>query len=294
MARKAQYKQEGQREGQGPNCLEDWKKDLENVKNALVIKTAETTQAYLEMSHSGIWEGKLKTYWENVDKTNKLILEIIEELNVFKVQANTVCQNTGHVVTALEVLFCYLRGFFRCTDRLGANLSALINQIKCLNEPNLGSSIILKCLNDLQAKLNAAIAGQQDILKLIVTILKEARILNATACTVKPEEKCGFMDLLDGLAGRFDHGSESGSSSSDIPEHPDESSCDGNFALTPKMPLENDDYYKNTWSKYEMAQSETVVLKKAYYQLLEEQKKLVDCKKSLSDAIDAAESAKSC
>lgn len=271
------------------------------MQNRLSIKTAEASLAYLAMSNSATWEGKLKTYWENVDKTNKLILEVTAELTVYKGQSSTVQTNTAHVVNAVDVLFCYLRGFFRCTDRLSTNLSTLINQIKCLNEPNLGSSIILKCLSDLSDKLNAAIAAQQEILKLIVEILKQARVLSSTVCASQDEdgscegdEGCSFISLIDALAVRFNHGPEEGSPSSDMPECPDESSCNGAYTIEPKMPLEQDDYYNNTKSQYEKAQEETAELRKDYYLLLEEQKKLVDCKKSLSDAIDAAESAKSC
>ncbi len=294
MARKAQNNQGGQREGQGQSCLEEWKKDLEKVQNALVRKSAEANQAYLAMSNSSVWEGKLKTYWENVDKTNKLILEVTAELTVFNGQSSTVCTNTGHVVSAVDVLFCFLKDFFRCTDRLSINLSTLINQIKCLNEPNLGSSILLKCLGDLSDKLNAAIAAQQEILKLIVTILKQARMLNSTVCATEGDEGCSFIGLIETLSVRFNHEAEEGNPISDMPDCPDESSCDGAFTLDPKMPLEQDEYYTKTKSQYELSQQETAQLKKDYYILLEEQKKLVDCKKSLSDAIDAAESAKSC
>ena len=302
----------GDSQDNNQNCLEQWKEDLIATSNALIKTQAKAAQAYQLYAYSATWENKLKIYCENVEQTNDLIAEILVELGQFCGQVQVVCENTKCVVQALDVLFCYLKDFFTCTDALNTSLSNLINRIKCLNDPNLGSSIILKCLNDMSEKLTATIAGQREILKLIINILKMARILKEMICESE-EHDCGLYDQLGALLLRFNHsGSTPGASVSTNPDsspapapstNPDtespscedeEASCTGELDNKPVMPLDQDDYWDTTKDQYSRAQEESATNKANYDACREEQKKLEACKKRLSDAVAAAEEAKAC
>jgi len=275
------------------DCSLTWKDQLKQAKNGYAVQKSLTDKAYVEYTNSAVWENKLKVYWDNIQATNELGKKISNELLLFKKHTDRVCTNTQCTVEALEYLFCIVKDFFDCTDQLKGELSDLQKLIDCLNNPDLkpGSSIILTCLKDFSDKLDAAIAGQHDLLKMVINVLKCARQLHESVCSTD----CSLTTQLDDLICLFNTPESEGEAASDDHDCGDSSqSCHGMLKPKPAMPLEDDPYYKKTKDQFEKSEQETDQLESDYNAAREEAEKILSYKNSLMDAINAAEAAKDC
>ncbi len=283
----ANYDNKGNRQSDN-DCLQMWKKNLISTKNALEEANAHTSLAKKEWENAAAWEYTLKSYWENVEESNKIIVAICNELKLFGKHAERVCENTECTVRSIEILFCLLVEFFSCTDKLKDYVSEIEREIECLNdqEINANSSIILRCLKDFLSKLNEATQKQHEVIKMVIDLLKQSKGIYAEICANSCSLKHILKDLEDSFCGDCDSEADH--------DCDDEDSCNATIEPKPKMPLEDDPYYKETRRQYEKSKEEAKKAKEKYDDRRDKSESLTACKKSLEEAIDAAEATKEC
>ncbi len=288
------------------DCLSTWKEELRKTSNALKIEQAKSDKAQITYANASVWESKLKSYWTNIQKSNEIGIKISDELKSFKKHTDIVCQKTDCSVQALELIFCLIKEFFECTDDLKEKVSDLQKQIECRNEPGLNpqSSKVLQCLKNFSDKLDLAIAGQQELIKMVINVVKCAIQIHESICSTP----CGLRELLVKLIDIFEgcgdqeevqvsskkgHKHEDHHKDED-PECGPDNSCNAKLEPVPVMPISDDPYYTGTEDQYNKAKSEKETYKKEADEAKEKTETLASFKKSLEDAIAAAVEAKAC
>ncbi len=297
------------------DCIQQWEKDLRRTKNTLATVSALKNRADKICTNAVIWEGKLKTYWENVNETEKQTRDIEIELGIFLERLCTVCDNMECVKEVLEILFCMIAKFYVYTDQLKLKLTELKREIDCLNEPELNAknSKIVACIEELCTNLDKAIASQRELIKKVIQVLTCACELYEMLCgkeeeaTVPPKKSsskkkkeeleeqerfdfvCSLKIIITRLEGLFNGTgsiSDTGGSSN--------RACGASIHPKPIMPLRNDPYYAETKEEYAAAQKETEGIKSQKDKIEIECNKFLSIKTSLEDAIKASTEAKAC
>lgn len=286
------------------DCIVQWEAELERVKCELTVATATANDAYQELVCVTEWEQALKAYWENIKSTKKKSRTVSDEIELFLAHVESIQEYTSSTVTVSEMLFCMIQGFYRAMDLLKKKISDLLKQIECLNNPDINprTSIILKTLTDLNAKLDAAIATQGATLNNVMNTIDKARELNNMMGT----DEAGLTKLLGDL-----HKLYNMPTASTDPQQPPSygqgchqelGSCNASIEPQPVMPLHNDPYYTKTKEQYFKAAGddergipgEQDNAQAAYNAARQEQQRLTDSKLSLEKAINAAKAAKGC
>jgi hypothetical protein len=279
-------------------CLEQWKEDLRKLDNGLLLKQAVVASLSTTKANAGTWEAKLKYCWDRAQRTNRLINEITAGIESLSGQVERVCANAACADEALGNVFCLIKKFYDCTDAFRGLINSTRDTI-ISNCDEGETSIILACLNEMTDKLGTTIAGQKEILKMVIDLLKQAKILSAAICESKNtvgEENCG----LNSLVGLFEElfNNEEGTDSPNMPasdsELPPTGSCGATLERKISMPLENDEYYTGLKDQYEAAQTEYLEVSSSLDEARLSMEGMQSCATSLRNAIAASEKAKDC
>lgn len=286
------------------DCIILWEDELERVKNELTVATATTNDAYQQLVCINEWEQALKVYWDNIRNTKKKTKSVSDEIALFISHVSDIQGYTTCTVTVSEMLFCMIQGYFRAMDQLKKKITDLLTQIECLNNPDINprTSIVLKTLMDLNAKLDAAISTQGATINNALNTIDKAREMNNMMGT----EESGLTKLLGDLHQLYNMPTAS-TDPNPLPSygqgcHEQLGSCNSSIEPKPVLPLENDPYYIKTREQYMLASGdeennvpgEQDVAQDTYNNARQEQQKLTDSKLSLEKAIAAAKTAKGC
>lgn len=289
------------------DCIKFWDDEYEQVVNALRVVSAEKKDAEDTKRCLTEWEAALKMYWESIEETDKKAKSCSGEIGVFKSHTVRVKELTTCTVDVCEKEYCLVLDFFNSMDTLKGKMSDLKKAIDCLNNPDLNSaSIVVKNLNELESKLNAAIATQKETIQGVLGALLTARDLDKSVGNndpnTNPPDHSGLLWLLDKLNGLFDHSTQGQTASTNAEgeassygegcNQPQMSCHEKLTDKPPKMPLDQDEYYTKTKEQYDKAKGEQDDADAAYNAARDKENKLNATKESLSKASQKAKAAK--
>lgn len=284
-------------------CYDDWVEELKDVKGKYSAAEEKVKQLKEELSLVIDRRDKLKKWYDELTKANELARKICDQLEVLLAQAGKVGTNTELAVQAIKTLYCMVRDFYMQIDHIKTIFDRLMSCIKCLNNPALAPGQgIMKCLEEYGKKIDAVIATRDDLIKMLMAVIKIACRINKNIepdfglAIVITEWKDAFnceISCDDTTDPCNDKGHEKGqkqpakTQTQQQPSQQEEVSCLGNCSLEPILyfPICKDPYYKCVDEQYQKDKTKAEELAKT---LLEETKKkesLLACKQSLEAAI---------
>ena len=268
------------------DCIKKWESDLRKATNALVKKQAELNKAQKKYENAQTWDKKLESLFKDLKQTDERSANVLEEIGVLSSILEKVCENTACVKEVVEILYCMIKEFYECTDQLKQKLTNIKREIECLNDPglNASTSIVIKCIEDLCAKIDEAIKSQQELIKKLIEVVKCTCELYESLCG----EDCSLSTIIVDLETLFSQGP--GEANAECKTD----SCNANLQPKPTMPLNCDPFYKQINDQTKNAEKELEEAKKEYSDLRKERDKLLSLKNSLAEAIKAAQAAKAC
>ncbi len=286
------------------NCIKFWEDEKEEVINVLRVATADRQDAEHTKTNLTLWEASLKEYWEKIEETDKKAKSCAVEIGRFKTSTTRIKELTTTTVSVTNMAYCMIIDFFKSMDKLKDKISGLLKEIECLNNPDINakSSIVMGNITELKTNLDLAISTQADTIKNALAILEYARDLDKAIGNTdgtNPPDQSGLLWLLKKLNGLFDTSAMSAPAEGEGTSygegcHQPEMPCDAKIEPKPKMPLDQDDYYKKTKDQYEKAKSEQDSAEAALTAAKEWEDKLISSKNSLEKAITKAKAAKGC
>ena len=288
------------------NCIAFWESELDQVTNRLTELEAERLDAEKELECFALWEDLLEAYWNSIKDTNKKVKEGAQEIRLFKRHARSLKDLTACTVEVTQWLFCLIEGYFRCMDQLKKDISELINDIECLNNPDITSSTseVYKNLDQLNTKLDAAISQQADTLKCALDLIDQARILDESLANLdRKGGRSGLIWLLRKLLQLFrtyqpttDPKADYAHDGTSYGEGCQEPlvACNAKIEPKPVLPLEYDPYYIETKAQHDEAHSKEEDIKGRVEELKGKEADLAAKANSLEKAIAASTTAKGC
>lgn len=286
-------------------CYDDWVKELKDVKGRYSAVEEKLSQLKKELSLVTERRDKLKKWYDELTTANDLARKICHQLEVLLTQAGKVGTNTYLTVKAIRKLYCMVRDFYMQIDKIKTIFDRLMNCIKCLNNPALAPGQgIMKCLEEYGKKLDVVIATRNDLIKMLMEVIKIACRINKNIeqdfglSTVITEWKDAFnceIPCGDTTGSSNDKGQGQKYQSKGVSQQPQqqqqqqqqETSCLGACDLEPifNFPICNDPYYACVDEQYKKDKARAEELAT---EVLEESKKkeaLLACKTSLEAAI---------
>jgi hypothetical protein len=277
-------------------CYDNWQEELKDVKVKYSETEEKAKQLKDELAVVQDRRDKLKKWYDELTKANDLARKICDQLEVLSTQTNKVSTNTDLAVQAIKTLYCMIRDFYMQVDLIKTKFDRLMNCIKCLNNPALAPGQgIMKCLEEYGKKLEAVIATRDELIKMLMMVIKIACRINKNIAlefgltTVISEWKTAFNcdiscdDTTEPCPPTGQHtNAKSATTLQDQVE-----SCLGACTLEPILmfPICKDPYYKCLDEQYKADKKAAEELAK---KLLQENKKkegLLSCKQSLESAI---------
>jgi hypothetical protein len=268
------------------NCLEEWQTDLGDVTNQLEISFQEKSGLGSKSSNASIWEGKLRMFWLCIERTEELTQDISGHLELFLEQTELVCKNIDCSQLVLRLLYCKVRKIYECTDSLREKLLDFFMKVDCLGDENISAkgSFIVECITNLSAKLDLAVAKQQELLKKMIDILKCIDELRESIC----DDECGVEGQIRILIEIFKR------SADESPSCEIEKSCYQELEPKPVLPLNTERVYVFTHEQQRLAEQEKKEIKLALEEACKEYESLASCKNSLSEAIECSKAVQEC
>ena len=283
-------------------CYDDWLDELKKVKAKYGEAEEKAKQLNEELSLVTDRRDKLKKWYDELTKADELARKICDQLEVLLTQTSKVGTNTELAVLAIKTLYCMVRDFYMQIDLIKTKYDRLINCIKCLNNPALAPGVgIVKCLEEYGKKLEAVIATRDELIKMIMAIIKIACRINKN---IEPDFgleiiitewrdafNCDISctDDKDPCDDKYKEQKmqRKGQTQQHQQQLQAEVSCLGDCKLEPILifPICKDPYYKCVDDQYKKDKAKADELSKT---LLEETKKkeaLAACKQSLEAAI---------
>ncbi len=293
------------------DCLQMWTDELKLVENALVKAEAEAEKACACYESIRNIKIKLTGYQNQINTTHDIIVKIEAELDILFAQIHyDVCEKTSCTVEAMQILYCYIKNFFECLDDLSEEVMGIISSIECLNLSK--PSIILECLKKLMEKLNAIVAMQEEIIKMIIEIVQAAIEIDKLLCleegtyseTAEDKSNLNVTDIGCSVAGFVyelcDYYSKPSDMESSLPEGLGEKTI---FMTPPctdldkKFPIVNNEP-ESFYTELSSAVSNIDIICQQAKDDCDEKRKCADeikaCKENLINAIAAATEAKAC
>ncbi|MBL7828073.1 MAG: hypothetical protein JNJ57_15690 [Saprospiraceae bacterium] len=287
------------------NCVEKWRQEKDAAKRDLDQKIAEVDQAKKELENAIAWEGKLKTWYDNVVKTAELSDKLRRELSVMISQVEKLCENSACTVEALKCLYFMVETIYNESVSSILNILELLQKcIRCISNPQLiRDKGITKAINDLEIKIKELDALHLDALKKVIEALKCALILQYSLCEDPDVAQdfsgdallCDLYDLEQSLGGPMPDASGNlpkprNCKASDLDSGP-WACCVNEEELVdrPTFPLEEDDYYRDIEGQYDQAKTDKNDAKDKYDNLKKQKEAKQACYESLSGAIETAD-----
>jgi len=286
-------------------CYDDWVEELKEVKVKYSAVEEKLNQLKKELSLVSERRDKLKKWYDELTIANELARKICHDLEVLLCQAGKVGTNTYLTVKAIRKLYCMVRDFYMQIDKIKTIYDKLMNCIKCLNNPALAPGQgIMKCLEEYGKKLDVVIATRNDLIKMLMEVIKIACRINKNIeqdfglSTVITEWKDAFHCEIacddttggssnQGQAQKYQSKGASQQPQQQQPQQQEETSCLGVCDLIPMLnfPICKDPYYACVDEQYKKDKAKAEELAK---EVLEESKKkesLLACKTSHEAAI---------
>ena len=199
------------------DCIKIWQQDQDDLLIVKPVLEVDTNNAYKKMVHLTEWHNILKAYFENIKATNKKGIKVGKDIAAFIDRTSEAFTFAGQRVEVSKILYCLVVDFYQYTGMgeiagvvgLRQKVSGLIKKIEALNDPeiNAETSLVLKNLTELDAKLGEALATLNDTYTKISNIVSQALDLQASLDVVPDETKgktqMGLNRLLRQLADGF-------------------------------------------------------------------------------------------
>lgn len=292
---------------QPKDCLTKWEEELKDVCNQYNIIAAETSKHKESYDNSYSWEAKLKNWCNLIETTDLKAKEVVLQLDFLLEQLRSVCEKSECTVTVLEKLICLVKTIFDCfyvydngKEGLKERISAFKEAIKCLK--NLGQKDkeeIIKCIEAYEEKIIEACEMQDAVLTKLLETLKCANLLCTAICG-----EGGLEDKLEGIRDGF-NGTTNTPVEDDNCDPEDENNgpkypCNDKEAKPlPEFPIIEDEenkkgnaYYEKVKQEFETATAKTRELKEKWVDSKKYSDKVLAEKFSLTEAIAAANAAK--
>lgn len=281
------------------DCVSQWQRKLNETSNELA--RAQATYGSLRDEHTNAvaWEQRLKTYWEAVGQTERLVADMVQEIDLFVDFARQVCLHSGYVVEAAQILTCDIWQTYQCNHRLKEAIARLINDIKCLSDAKLTPTVpVMKALADFEKKVDEAETALTKAITEVLKLLYGVLELSTAVCAdcrpeddgCGPDEECcrkGLVANLLQLQALLDNGP-----TLDVPALT--SPCDSTGGCETLLPLSQNVYYTRTETQYNAAKTRSVALRGEASEAQKEMDSLAGTKKGLEGAIKAALDAQKC
>ncbi|MEL6655238.1 MAG: hypothetical protein AAFP77_08325 [Bacteroidota bacterium] len=125
----------------------------------------------------------LENYLENITDTHESAADVHRDLEIMKAQAQKVCTNIECLRDALYHYVSDVRIAAAKLEELRSMLRHLMDRIACLTDPDLTpETSIMKCLNDLKAKIDEAFAAVLDSIYPVLEIVRANNELLRCIC----------------------------------------------------------------------------------------------------------------
>jgi hypothetical protein len=159
-------------------------------------------------------------------------------------------------------------------------------KVDCLGDENINAkgSFIVQCITNLSAKLDLAVAKQQELLKKMIDIIKCIDELRESIC----DDECGVEGQINMLIGIFKR------SADESPACDLERSCYQEIEPKPVLPLNTERVYVFTREQQRLAEQEKKRIKYELEEACKEYESLASCKNSLTEAIESSKAVQEC
>lgn len=281
------------------DCVSQWQRKLADTTNELANAQAQYGSSKAEHTSAVAWEQRLKTYWEAVGQTERLVTDVLQETELFIDFARQACTYSGYVVEAAQLLTCDIWQAYRCNHLLKEAIARLVNDIKCLSDAKLTpTSPVMKCLADLEKKVDEAETALTkaitEVLKLLYAVVELSTALCADCrpedADCRPDEECCRKGLIANLL-QLQALLESGPAP-DVPALT--MPCDSTGGCDELLPLSANPYHSRTETQYGDAQTRSETLRVQVSDTHKTMDALASTKKGLENAIKAALDAQKC
>ena len=278
-------------------CYDKWTEELKSVNKVFKEADEEAKQKTAEFSYVSDRRDQFKKWYDELTKVNELGTAICDQLNVLYGQVVKIGINTQFTVDAVKILFCMIRDYYLQLDKLKEKYDALLNCIKCLNNPGLVPGTgLMKLIEAYGAKLLAAQASRDDLLILLMSALGLAEKIdlntgpdyglqtvvaewkNSMNCDENCEPGSNTGDEKKKMQSNSGNGGIKSTGHSDEPDE-----CELRPIL--KMPVSKDPYYEEIRTKYDNDKAEADELASELLSLNSRKESLLACKQSLEAAI---------
>ncbi|MDJ0646691.1 MAG: hypothetical protein QNJ57_11980 [Flavobacteriaceae bacterium] len=303
--------QPGNGDSENKDCLDNWKKQLEEVCNEFNIKSAITQQSKAAYENSQAWEAKLENWKKIIEESDKKAKEIIRVLGFFLAQIKTVCKNAKCTNKTIEMLLCLVKSIYDCLATYDENNPGLKKQIEELKKllnclTNVKDDVkaeVLKCIEAYEEKIIVVCETQDATLNKLLETLKCAQLLYAAICDKEDGLKVKIKNMQLTFEGKLEnHESSSGTNSESQstaqvghcdPEDEAYPCADKDIGCEGLFPIDANPYTSKISQDFTKADVRTKELEELWIANKKESDKTLSKKNSLKEAIDAAEAAKS-
>ncbi|MEO1259486.1 MAG: hypothetical protein AAFZ15_11845 [Bacteroidota bacterium] len=268
------------------NCIGLWKSQLEDATNQLVVIVSEYDKlnaAYQDLCN---WVIQLQDCLDSLDETDEKRDVIIDLLNLFVAQAESVCENIVCLKEALEILYCDIIQVSKCLESLYNTVITLRTEIDSLNK-NITeeNSETYKCLIALQVQIEKVLELYQVMVDQILDAATMVYRVECLLCNTETGLLKKLTDLIGYLGGVVNQAYCSTDGVNQI--SPGKTLCEEKLDA-PKFPLADGDIYQGIKMTLTKAGQDKETCKNDLDILTQEKDKLEACTSSLQKAIDEA------
>jgi len=284
-------------------CYDSWTEELKKVNRAYKEADEDARQKTSEFNYVSERRDLFKKWFDELSKANELEKAICDQLNILWCQVEKISTNTQFTVDAVKILFCMIRDYYLQLDKLKEKYDALLNCIKCLNNPGLVPGAgLMKLIEEYGAKLDAAKAMRDELLQMVMTALALTEkidlnigpdyglqtVVSEWKKSLKCDEKCGDVSPTGDTKKKYE--TKQGVTGSAEECEPD--ACELKPVL--KLPICNDIYYGQIDEKFKKDKIEADQLQVALLDLNKKKESLLACKQSLESAIKEVDPIERC
>jgi hypothetical protein len=120
-----------------------------------------------------------KTWYDELTKADDCSRKICHQLEILLHHIHRISKNTGLTVRSIKILYCMIRDFYMQLDLLKKKYDALINCIKCLNNPALAPGQGIRIIiDDYGKKLDAVIGTRDGLFDAFIAVIDLANRIN--------------------------------------------------------------------------------------------------------------------
>jgi hypothetical protein len=279
-------------------CYDNWVIELQDVGKKYKSVNEQAIQFNDQYKFVASQRDKLKSWKDDLDKTDDLIRTLCGQFDIVSTQASKICINAEKTVEAIEYLFCMVRELFEQIDLLVVTYNQIDNCIKCLNDSQLPEdSGIRKCLKNYWDKLVILVNAKTDVIKAVMNAISLAELLHEDICS-----DYGLVKIISEWKGYLHCGEKCDGGTPPKPDPcADKDKGDGTSSaescpLIPilTLPVCKDSHYIWVKGQYDKDVTEAGVLHDKWVEANKKKEALAACQASLTDAIKAVDPQEIC